>query len=697
MSKKFEKINTKVNEVNKTIKSLPKIISTSTIIKTIENINEAVGPYVPLVTIITILTKEIALAYESVQYNKRICGILVNRVEAAEVAIKGLMRQKEDNLEQFLNQDYYESFENFVTCLEKIKEFFYNISQLSKFEKVIKSGNIKEKFQDIINEFDICAHDLNLAISITTNEQMNKYLKFLQSDTTEMKKFLNNVEGGITNQTKLIMSNMNEIQKQLEKMDDQLQLLNYKSPKLNKEIKNIYSLNEQVNNQNLNLKVKRIDPLKLKESSQYIIRKGNRVTIQKKVYQSMDVACKPISEDIESIQKYLAILEKLKICPYIIQFYGLSEMYMIFEWAEHGNLREYYIKNKNIRWEEKTSIARDICRGLAFLHSVNILHHDLKCENILIAEKLQPKISNFNFSREFNAATHPINNINDMIHWLAPEKLKCISTERNLDDNEKQEVRYNIQCEIFSFGMLLWELGFQKKPYQDMTMLEIQKHVLKGCREILNIDSYSNPIQKEYCSIIKLAWEHEPSLRPGIHHLFNMLQRSYENHIPLLFYPTITSETSLISFDEGLQANKLGNYKKAWECFEQHANFGDMLGKYWQGIYYSKGYHVEKDRIKAKELFKEAANAGISDAQVRYALCFDKEKNYIDYLKYLKMSAKKNNATALYKLGRLYFYGCSERNVDMNKNKGIQYLKRAALYNHSKAEKILRENNIKFN
>ncbi|GES77775.1 kinase-like domain-containing protein [Rhizophagus clarus] len=177
MSKKFEKINTKVNEVNKTIKSLPKIISTSTIIKTIENINEAVGPYVPLVTIITILTKEIALAYESVQYNKRICGILVNRVEAAEVAIKGLMRQKEDNLEQFLNQDYYESFENFVTCLEKIKEFFYNISQLSKFEKVIKSGNIKEKFQDIINEFDICAHDLNLAISITTNEQMNKYLK----------------------------------------------------------------------------------------------------------------------------------------------------------------------------------------------------------------------------------------------------------------------------------------------------------------------------------------------------------------------------------------------------------------------------------------------------------------------------------------------------------------------------------------
>ncbi|PKK74682.1 kinase-like protein, partial [Rhizophagus irregularis] len=93
---------------------------------------------------------------------------------------------------------------------------------------------------------------------------------------------------------------------------------------------------------------------------------------------------------------------------------------MVFEWAEHGNLRELYLNN-NIRWDAKISIARDICRGLAFLHSVNILHHDLKCENILITEKMQPKISNFSLAREFNAVTLPIDNFNDIMHWLAPE------------------------------------------------------------------------------------------------------------------------------------------------------------------------------------------------------------------------------------------------------------------------------------
>ena len=39
---------------------------------------------------------------------------------------------------------------------------------------------------------------------------------------------------------------------------------------------------------------------------------------------------------------------------------------MIFEWAEYGNLREIY-KDNYIRWEDKISIAKDICHELSFL------------------------------------------------------------------------------------------------------------------------------------------------------------------------------------------------------------------------------------------------------------------------------------------------------------------------------------------
>jgi serine/threonine protein kinase len=76
---------------------------------------------------------------------------------------------------------------------------------------------------------------------------------------------------------------------------------------------------------------------------------------------------------------------------------------------------------------------------------VKILHHDVRCENVLITENMQPKIYNFKFSREINAATIQIDDINAIIHWLAPEKLNHISTEKD----SKKAASYTIQCDIF--------------------------------------------------------------------------------------------------------------------------------------------------------------------------------------------------------------------------------------------------------
>src|ERR1051325_3415928 len=107
MSKKLEKT---LKGVGKAVKAGYTGIGASTSVRTIENVNDAVGPFLSLVTVITNLTKEITEAYETVQYNKKTCGVLVNRVEAAEAAVKGLIRLKEENIEKFRDQEYFDSF-----------------------------------------------------------------------------------------------------------------------------------------------------------------------------------------------------------------------------------------------------------------------------------------------------------------------------------------------------------------------------------------------------------------------------------------------------------------------------------------------------------------------------------------------------------------------------------------------------------
>ena len=66
-------------------------------------VNDAVTRFLPLVESITTLTKEIVEIvdeYENVQCNQKTCGVLVNRVEAAEAAVKGLIRLKEGEYRQ---------------------------------------------------------------------------------------------------------------------------------------------------------------------------------------------------------------------------------------------------------------------------------------------------------------------------------------------------------------------------------------------------------------------------------------------------------------------------------------------------------------------------------------------------------------------------------------------------------------------
>ena len=159
----------------------------------------------------------------------------------------------------------------------------------------------------------------------------------------------------------------------LDYKDGSSESLNFTS--LNNEIDAVSLFIKQVNEQSsIDIKAKRVDPSDIQDAQTYELRSGSRVTVQKKkIFNVLDVACKPISmNSMRKIQKQLAILGKLDACPYIIKFYGLSEIanenVLVFEWAEYGTLREFYQKCR-IGWEEKISIARDICRALVFLHA----------------------------------------------------------------------------------------------------------------------------------------------------------------------------------------------------------------------------------------------------------------------------------------------------------------------------------------
>ncbi|CAG8669901.1 25198_t:CDS:2 [Cetraspora pellucida] len=117
---------------------------------------------------------------------------------------------------------------------------------------------------------------------------------------------------------------------------------------------------------------------------------------------------------------------------------------------------------------------------------------------------MEPKITNFYYAKHVLEADKGSDDfILNIINWAAPEMMKTNS-------------RYTEECEVFSFVMLLWELAYQKIPYQKMAKDEIIIHVTQNRRETEAQPFYSLDLlhaQRKYLRIIKEGWCGKPEKR----------------------------------------------------------------------------------------------------------------------------------------------------------------------------------------
>ncbi|GBC04829.1 hypothetical protein RclHR1_00590015 [Rhizophagus clarus] len=143
---------------------------------------------------------------------------------------------------------------------------------------------------------------------------------------------------------------------------------------------------------------------------------------------------------------------------HIIKYFGITqdpntkEHMIIMQYADGGDLHNYLQKKfKNITWKEKLSIILEISRGVHCIHKENFIHRDLHSGNILLI-KGKWHIGGFGLSRPANIASSN-NEIYGVIPYVAPEIFKGGTFSKESD--------------IYSMGMVLWELTTGCKPFAD--------------------------------------------------------------------------------------------------------------------------------------------------------------------------------------------------------------------------------------
>lgn len=243
---------------------------------------------------------------------------------------------------------------------------------------------------------------------------------------------------------------------------------------------------------------------------------------------------------------------------FLLRLMGFTTTYpfaIITKYASKGNLYNALhprIGTPQLSGTQKTIIALGIAYGMHRLHAIQVIHRDIKSLNILLDENGLPKICDFGLSRFVNNPDSFLTVDIGTPHWMAPELFTSHT--------------YSNKVDIYSYGILLWELLTGTYPFQGLNSAQIAYFVCQEDRrpEIPEkVGQTQTPV--ELMKLIRQCWGKDPSLRPYFSNIYNQ----FAHH--KVFYPdtdfsAISRVVEQIKADKGETLEQSNNLKQNSNC-----------------------------------------------------------------------------------------------------------------------------------
>ena len=216
---------------------------------------------------------------------------------------------------------------------------------------------------------------------------------------------------------------------------------------------------------------------------------------------------------LESLSREIQILTALSPHPNVISFFGVAlssdsiSTYIVTELAPNGSLYNYLHKSgEKPSADQSFAWALQVASGMQHLHNSNVVHRDLKSGNILLSFGLFAKVCDFGTARTL--AKTAMTTQKGTYRWMAPEIVEGV------------EANINKMCDVFSYGMVVYEIFACKIPYDDIpTDPLVGLAVLQGKRPPLpaTLPPFLHPL-------IEACWKKEPDKRPQFEDIVMAIQ-----------------------------------------------------------------------------------------------------------------------------------------------------------------------------
>ncbi len=189
-----------------------------------------------------------------------------------------------------------------------------------------------------------------------------------------------------------------------------------------------------------------------------------------------NVAVKVLRGDLANDEKFVRRFQREALSasslsnPNIVEVYDVGEdngeYYIVMEYVEGKHLKALLKKRGKLTVPEVIDITLQITNGLSVAHDSYIIHRDIKPQNILILENGMIKITDFGIAVAMNATQlTQTNSVMGSVHYLPPEQASGKGA--------------TLQSDIYSIGILMYELLTGKLPFRGDNAVEIALKHLK--------------------------------------------------------------------------------------------------------------------------------------------------------------------------------------------------------------------------
>ncbi|XP_072242623.1 mixed lineage kinase domain-like protein [Leuresthes tenuis] len=425
-------------------------------------------PIMESIEIVLSIASQIYTLVENVKANKKRCCRVYDRVKALETLVKSI--EERDAVKP--SPGVEDALKGLSNTLESARELIETYTLQNWVERFLKSNSNGDEFESV-------NHRLNDAFQILAGaqqlEQGNALSEMFKLASREAQDKVDRKEDE-ADLSRLLLEYVEAMQRDMEELKI-----------------NVNKIVDNLSTQKIICEdIRKIKPDELKYVPEFP-KKPFMTTptseVYKGEYRGFPVAIKKYREPVNTNPRQVEFIFSKEVdamkrfeSPNILRMYGICiddenaqnpDFLIIQEYCEKGSLRIVLSSNCELPWTRKARMCLDAAQGLYRLHQTEEkgkVHGNINSSKFLVTEDYRVKLGGFELTKTETSLRNTTFKDKEMssLCYSSPQRLSSINH------------KYNKKCEMYSFGIVLWEIATRKKPFEGCTNDEIFQKV---CQE----------------------------------------------------------------------------------------------------------------------------------------------------------------------------------------------------------------------